>query len=153
MTPVRLSNGQTALIDDEDFPLVRPYLWHASRGGRCVYALARVGKQTLKMHRVILAAPLGVQVDHANGNGLDNRRCNIRLATASQNAANRRCGRGRSSYQGVYFSQGKWRATIGYHRKRIDLGRFKAEADAARAYDRAALELFGGFATLNFAQP
>ena len=93
-------------------------------------------------------------VDHINHNGLDNRRANLRIATASQNNANSRRGmnRGRSKYKGVWWDEkaGKWRAGIKCQGKCIHLGMFDDEIEAAKAYDRAAGLYHGEFAVLNF---
>lgn len=93
-------------------------------------------------------------IDHINGNGLDNRICNLRLATQSQNMANwtrrakRNCYRG-VSHKGYNFPK-PWQARIGHQGVRLYLGTFANKKDAARAYDKAAKELFGEFAKLNF---
>jgi len=93
-------------------------------------------------------------VDHINGNGLDNRKANLRLATRRQNQFNRRqrCDAVLSKYKGVTFRKktNKWLVRIGYCGRRINLGLFDNETDAAKAYDEAAKELFGEFAALNF---
>lgn len=109
------------------------------------------------MHRMILDPPHGMFIDHINGNGLDNRRENIRLVTPSQNALNaRRAFRNKQSkYRGVSISQapgveGLWVAFIRANKKHKNLGYFKDEEAAARAYDDAAKVLHGEFARLNF---
>lgn len=106
------------------------------------------------MHSVILPPPPGKVTDHINHNGLDNRKANLRIATQAQNARNCRQNKtGKSSkYRGVWFNKksGNWRATIVLNRKRRQIGYFKNEIDAAKAYDRAAKHLHGQFATLNF---
>jgi hypothetical protein len=110
------------------------------------------------MHRVILAAPNGVEVDHRSGDGLDNRRANLRLATHAQNHQNRTrkilgCT---SRHKGVHMHCGRWQARIADgpvvdgHAKRRSLGHFDSEDAAGRAYDAAALVSFGEFASLNF---
>jgi len=105
------------------------------------------------MHRFILNAPRHKLVDHIDGNGLNNRKANLRLCNHSQNAWNRRPNSGcHSKYKGVYWNKDKkkWHATISKSYKRIHLGYFDNEIEAARAYDKKAKEFFGEFAYLNF---
>jgi hypothetical protein len=78
---VKLTRGLVTIIDAEDFELVSQYKWCAQRSGNTDYAHRRHGKTTVKLHRVLLVAPDGMHVDHVNGNGLDNRRENLRLCT------------------------------------------------------------------------
>ena len=105
------------------------------------------------MHRQILEAPKGVWVDHIDGNGLNNRKSNLRLCSATENACNRRpvpnC---HSRYKGVSWHkrQKKWAVRIAKRGKGIHLGSFDDEIEAAVAYDRKAEVLFGEFAYLNF---
>ena len=101
------------------------------------------------MHRVILNAPPGREVDHINRNGLDNRRSNLRLATHAQNEANKPP---RGEYKGAYWCKksGRWRASIRVDGRLRHMGRFATREEAARVYDDAALEAFGEFAYLNF---
>lgn len=156
----RVAAGRLALIDDEDWDLVSGYRWyvwetlrpglrpngpyaraHAYRGGRRI---------VLRMHTLITG---WVRVDHADGNGLNNQRANLRPATLSQNGANRRKQEGCSSrFKGVSWHQGRrrWVAQIRIDGKRYCLGRFVDEESAARAYDAAALAAWGEFAYLNF---
>ena len=107
------------------------------------------------MHRQILDAPQGVWVDHIDGDGLNNRRSNLRLCSATENARNRRpvpnC---HSRYKGVSWHkrQKKWAVRIGKPKESIYLGSFDDEMEAGVAYDRKAEELFGEFAYLNFPQ-
>jgi len=105
------------------------------------------------MHRVIMRAPKGVMCDHRNYNGLDNRKSNLRLCTSAQNQYNKRPKKGCASrYKGVVLRKDckRWRARIGFKRKRIHIGDFDDQMDAAMAYDDKAVELFGEFAYLNF---
>lgn len=153
---VPLSRGQVALIDDADWELIKDYSWFAVKPHKVYYAVGHKPmingiRKKIKMHRLIMNAPPGQQVDHINGNGLDNRRENLRLATKSQNQWNRHNACGTSKYKGVCWatSQGQWKASIRKFGKRVNLGFFDDEVDAARAYDAAAKELFGDFANLN----
>lgn len=95
-----------------------------------------------------------VVVDHVNGNGLDNRRCNLRVCTPQQNAFNSKPVRGsRSKFKGVKYNtacKNKWTARIRINGKQVDIGRFETEEEAARAYDKVAKEVQGDFAWLNF---
>jgi hypothetical protein len=108
----------------------------------------------IPLHRAIINAPKGLYVDHINGDTLDNRRANLRIATNSQNQANRiRLKSGTSSrYRGVTWNKAsqKWQAGIKCNLKSTHLGLFESEEEAARAYDRAAREMFGSFARPNF---
>jgi hypothetical protein len=153
---IPLTQGKVALVDDEDAHLAE-FKWHACRIKRNWYAYRNVrlpsGRGTTqKMHRVILDPGHGRQVDHVNGDGLDNRRANLRPAT---NAENTRCGRMRSSntsgYRGVVWAKwaGRWRAQITVDGRLISLGYFADPVDAARAYDAAAVKHFGAFARPN----
>ena len=139
------------LIDPEDEHYLTEHSWTLLQTHGLTYATAKGG---LLLHRLIMNAPSGVQVDHRNGNGLDNRRSNLRIATNQQNHHNTKAHRdGTSRFKGVHWESGreKWQAQIttpgGKHKT---LGRFTVEEDAARAYDRAAREAFGEFARCNF---
>ena len=105
-----------------------------------------------QMHRLILDAPHHLDVDHVNGNGLDNRRCNIRLCTRAQNQVNAQKRRGCSSqYKGVDYrkDRNKWRASITINQQFKSLGHFNDETEAARAYNDAAVKYWGEFVRLN----
>src|SRR5690606_17270138 len=121
------------------------------------YAVSRLkinGKwKNIRMHRLIMGVEKSSKpmVDHIDGNGLNNCRSNLRLATHSQNLQNADSRRGTSKYKGVYFSKQlqKYRAKIIVDKKEIMLGSYINEDDAARAYNYAAIEYFGEFARLN----
>ena len=159
---VRLSQGLYAKVDPEDFYELIKYKWHAHRSSRTYYAnrveITKKQRKCVSMHRFVMSEALkgyGVemQVDHINGDGLDNRKANLRLATAAQNSRNRRQRRGKSSrYKGVSFirPKGKFVAEITCNGKRMSLGHFESEVEAAKAYDEAAKKHHGEFACLNF---
>lgn len=155
---VPLSQGKTALIDDEDYERVVLHKWCCDRNGYVVRKIfvSRDGKKQprkIMLHRFILNAPPGMDVDHINHDLLDNRRSNIRLATRSQNSANRPSKSGSSSrYKGVVWHErvNPWRAKIAVNGKQQHLGYFATEEEAAHAYDKAAYAAWGEFAHLNF---
>ena len=160
MKTIPLSRGYVALVDDEDYESLSQHKWYAivGRGGRAYARRAiriSVGQQKIvPMHRVImgLTANDPRQVDHVNGNGLDNRRCNLRTCTNAENQHNQRPVRGGTSkYKGVswHIDSGLWRAYISINKKIRHIGTFKTEIEAARAYDNMAREFFGEFANLN----
>ena len=158
---IPLSQELVALVDDEDVLLVQEHRWYANhiKGRRKVYAVrqernADTGKiSSVLMHRVIMGARQGQEVDHIDHNGLNNLRSNLRVCTRSENQQNARkqIRDTTSKYKGVYSDKahGKWAAGIGINNRNIFLGYFDSETDAARAYDAAALEHFGEFALLN----
>ena len=156
MQEIELTQDQVALVDDEDCEWLSDFKWCAQwRTPRKVFVAARnsgASNQTILMHRQITGAPLGKVVDHHNHNTLDNRRKNLRVCTWSQNAAN---GRKRlhssSRFKGVswYKRFQKWRASICKDGRDHHLGCFADESDAARAYNGAAVRMFGEFALLN----
>jgi hypothetical protein len=153
MKPVEipLSRGYVAIVDADVADILSAHRWSALiRPDGTAYAHRRVNGRAVYMHRVIACAPRGVEVDHINGNKLDNRSENLRLATSTQNKAN--AGPRSGSYKGVSFdkARGQWRARVMVGGVERFLGRFASETDAARAYDVAAQEIFGEFARLNF---
>jgi len=156
MKEIKLTRGKVALVDDEDFEELNEHSWHAMRAGRHWYAVraSRIdGKQhPIYMHRVIIDAQPGQDVDHVDMTGLHNYRANLRLCTDTQNQANRQKQAGCSSkYKGVTWHKqhSKWMAYIRVHGKRIYLGYFDDEWEAALAYNDAALKQWGEFARLN----
>lgn len=157
MKEIPLTLGKVALVDDGDFDALSAFKWHAQRAKHTFYAVHGCTNgqrgQILIMHRVILNAPKGIDVDHRNRNGLDNRRENVRLATRLQNCQSMSISaRNNSGYKGVYFdcASNKWRATIRVNTVLHSLGRFVDVVEAARKYDSAALYYFEDFARLNF---
>lgn len=167
MREIPLTHGLVALVDDDDFEWLSRHKWHAHRGGkgdgygfyayRTVHlgvGMARPKSLRIAMHGVLMGGDRpGFEVDHINLNGLDNRRANLRWATRSQQRANQgpRID-GSSGFKGVSFHRKarKWTAQVQSGGKYYYLGLHATPEDAARAYDRAALELFGEFARINF---
>lgn len=149
MAEIVLTNGKIVLVDEEDFIGLNKYRWYPNKG----YAVAKINKKNVLMHRLILNLEGKIETDHINHNKLDNRKENIRFATRSQNAANQLKSRGTSKYKGVSWhkKRRKWQSGIKINYKAIYLGRHINEIEAARAYDKAAKRLFGEFALLNFA--
>ena len=160
---IPLTQGYVAIVDDEDYEWLAARSWHIQKSQRrkdgsmrlyaAGYELVDGRTKVPSMHRVILGAPRGLMVDHKNGNGLDNRRENLRIATGSQNNANApkraNCS---SRFKGVSWFKNlqRWNAKIKINGRLKHLGYFTDEREAARAYDAAALEHFGEFARLNF---
>lgn len=155
---VALTKGKVAVVDACDYERVIAYRWYALERDGLWHAAWRGGprnrRRSLYMHRLILGVnDPRVIVDHANGDGLDNRRCNIRVATKAQNAMNMRLHRDSSTrLKGVSWQESarRWRATINAEGRQIYLGHFRDPIDAALAYDAAALRYFGIFAATNF---
>lgn len=160
---IQLTEEHSAVIDASDWPLLSGFSWfphvHAKRKN-LVYAeaLTKTGMngtrsvyRRLLMHRIILDAPDGIHVDHRDGNGLNNRRTNIRLATPAENARNRRLYKmSASGFRGVFPQKsGTWYAAICVNRTDLYLGTFPTAIEAALAYNEAARQYHGEFARLN----
>jgi AP2-like factor, euAP2 lineage len=150
-----LTKHQVAIVDEEDYDFLSKYQWHYSNG----YAINRSAffhedgrRRTVLMHRLILGFDFSTPlIDHADGNGLNNCKSNLRIASHADNSRNaRRPSHNTSGYKGVSKGKsGRWRASIHLNDRKINLGTFDNKQDAAKAYNIKAIELFGEFANLN----
>jgi len=161
MKEVELTKGYVCLVDDEDYELVSLKSWHIkpSRGGRykahTIYACTAIrlghGRKAkvahVSMHRFLMNAAAGQLVDHINGNGLDNRRHNLRFCTRSQNRTNQ--WHGLTERRGARFHKrlGLWQSSITVNGKQIHISYFKTPEEASAAYDAKAILLHGEYAT------
>lgn len=167
MKEIPLTQGYTAIVDDEDFDRVSCFKWRASidrrKDGtiRTVYArrdiVTATGKAcTLYLHRIIAGATdSAVQVDHKNRNGLDCTRTNLRVCTCSQNQGNSVMQIDNTSgFKGVSWHKAAkgWVASIRISGRNTNLGIFHSKEAAAQAYNVAAVDTFGEFALLNDVQ-
>lgn len=157
---VTLTKGFSAVVDDEDYDRVLALgSWKAHRPRYVWYGEITIGgrdnKQSIQMHRFILNAPNGLDVDHRDCDGLNNQKSNLRLATRSQNLANRPRCHSQTGYRGVQpeHKSSRFIAQITVNKKRIWLGNFASAVEAARAYDAVAIQIYGEFARLNFTPP
>jgi hypothetical protein len=172
MKRILLTRGKFTVVDDEDFEKTKKITWYFSYakvktkidcGGYAKGYNPQTGKNVF-LHRFILNIPSNIQVDHVNHDKLDNRRCNLRLATRSQNNMNREKTNNKHGYKGIsFYSHRKyytkttsrltypksWRANIKINKRRISLGFFCTKGEAAQAYNEAAKRYFGEYAFLN----
>lgn len=161
MSLIELTQGRFAVVDDEDYEVLSRFNWCFNAGyayTRWPSKKAKSGYSMISMHRFLLGAPHGKEVDHINNDGIDNRRENLRLCTRRQNCANTRTYKNkfRSKYRGVARCQykgvehGGWQAHIRVNGKLLYLGTYKTPEEAAEAFDKAATKYNGEFAKLNF---
>jgi len=163
---IPLTRGLSALVDAINYEYLNQFNWFAVKGNKTFYAARNIrktnGKQThIYMHILIMGQKDGCIIDHFDGNGLNNRRQNLRYCTYSQNQQNSQWYKSKprysSKYKGVRYHSGKndkqrkkkWDARIMYQRKAIFLGSFVTEREAALAYNDAAYQYFGEFANPN----
>jgi hypothetical protein len=162
MTKMKISQDKVTTIDSNDYEILSKYKWYASKDGRNHYEVRTSywdGEKVkhISMSRFLLDDPEGKQVDHINGDTLDNRRCNLRICEQEENAMNQKKAKSyggnecSSQYKGVNKNKktGKITAYISHNCKRIHLGTFTTEEMAAAAYDEAAIKYFGEFAKIN----
>ena len=162
MLKILLSQRKFALIDDEDFNLVNQYRWFADKQRNTYYAIANIRKlsgirTTVKMHRLIMSAKLGEEIDHEDRNGLNNQKYNLRFCSNMENQHNQRKPKSyndhktSSKFKGVSWnkSNNKWKTRIMKNNKSIYIACFISEIEAAKAYNEVAVKYFGKFANLN----
>lgn len=151
---VPLTQGKVAIIDAEDAERVLAHKWTASRHRDRWYAYRKNKGRNIYLHRFIMDAPPGIQVDHADNDGLNCRRGNMRFATHSQNMANTPGRQGKSSgFRGVIFDgryKKPWRAQASIDNHCTLIGTYDTTEEAARAYDDVARTRWGEFAVTNF---
>ncbi|OQR57428.1 AP2 domain-containing protein [Bacillus sp. CDB3] len=149
MKEIQLTKGNVALVDDEDYEKLMQNSWCYQSPG---YAARRRNKRIELMHRVIMNAKKGEQVDHIDMNRLNNQKENLRIVNNSQNGMNKLVqNNSTSGYKGVSWrkERNKWEAYINKDNKRYKLGYFENKNEAAEAYNKKAIELHGQYATLN----
>ncbi len=158
MKRIPLTQGMFALVDDEEFEEISKHKWCVTKKHRVSYVVRgteRNGRQKrIYMHRSVTNALANMEIDHRDGNGLNNQKYNLRVCTHAENLQNqrKRIARKTSKYKGVSRDKvnKKWKAQIGTNHCTLNLGRYLLEEDAAKAYDCKAKELFGEFANTNF---
>jgi hypothetical protein len=155
MREILTTNGKSVVVDDDDYDRVAGYKWSSFLAGKSWYVNTKIDGKTAYIHRLITGAPAGMDVDHLDGDGLNNQRNNLRVCTHQQNQQNTRKPDIPTSsiYKGVTKSNrgGKkvWAAQVKHNKKHIHCGNFETQEEAARAYNAKAMELFGEFANLN----
>jgi hypothetical protein len=155
MKTIPLTNNKTAIVDDQDYSELSNYKWHCYQDplSKIWYAKRTTprmnGKQkTIRMHQQIMGRPL---IDHINHNGLDNRRCNLRICTTSQNMKNnQRKILNSSGFRGVYLDKNvktshKWRTIIRINNKNISLGYYDTPEKASEIFNIKSKEIYGEF--------
>jgi hypothetical protein len=153
---IPLSQGKVALVDAEDYEYLNQFKWHARTDGKRFYVTRTIYKSgnfsKIQMHRLIMNPLERMYIDHINSDGLDNRKCNLRICNQAQNSMNsRKLIKTHSQFKGIHLDKryNCWIARIGISYKRKYLGQFKNEIAAALAYNEAAKKYYGEFAKLN----
>ena len=161
MKYIPLTQGYRAIVNNRDYAKVAGFKWYANVKKNTVYACRRrrqfeegTFQADVKLHRFIMGVTDDLQVDHINGNGLDNRRANLRICTVQQNGFNSKLKGNKTGFKGVSYlpnirGSKHYRAQIMLNRKYIYLGYYRTPYEAAKAYNQKAREIFGDFANLN----
>jgi len=158
MKKIPLTQGKYALVDDEEYKLLSKFKWHYGQYGNTGYAKRIIWdkenkkSKIVRMHHFILPLQKGLMVDHINGNGIDNRKQNLRLVTKAQNMMNKKAPKNNTSgFKGVAWHKqnNRWRAYLTVHGKQISLGLYDTKKEAAKAWNLAARAYFGEYALLN----
>ena len=152
MKKIKLTKGYEAIVDDKDFDFLNQWKWYFAHG----YAVRTQNNYPnkpfqVRMHRIILGTPEGMDSDHINRDRLDNRRSNLRICNRSQNISNTFLRSNKSGYKGVSWkkSNNKWVAQITVFGKTLHLGIYSDPKEAAKVYNQAAQKHHGEFAVLN----
>lgn len=149
MAQIKLTQNKVALVDDEDFEILNQHKWCFVKNR---YAASRINYKLTYMHRLIMSAPKGMEVDHINNNSLDNRRENLRIVTSHQNHFNTKIfATNRSGYRGVSWDKRirRWIVTFSVNNKTVHAGTYADKDAAAKAYNEAIVRRRGEFANLN----
>lgn len=158
---IQLTQGKVAIVDDKWFSVLKKFNWYAKNHKGIYYAYRRKLKSEnwttdkIPMHRYIMLLEnqdiTNKIIDHKNGDGLDNRKNNLRICNTAQNGMNRRKKKN-ADYKGISWHKhaNKWISSIKYNGKSIHLGYFTNKVDAAQAYDQAATKYYKNFANINF---
>lgn len=160
MQVIKLNRGYEAFVDDEDYEKVNIFKWFITNGGYAArtfnFKSGTKETETIKMHRFIMNTSNGMETDHINHNRLDNRKCNLRVCTKSENQRNAKVRKDSvSGYKGVsqrntiIYKKKPWRAYITYQGKPKHIGYYRTALEAAIAYNTMAKEYYGEFAYLN----
>ena len=153
MKEICLTQGKTSLVDDTDYEWLNQFSWCAMCKHGHWYASGFVNGKHVFMHRLIANTPKEMFTDHKNNNSLDNQRDNIRVCTLAENTRNQqRTKRNNTSrFKGVYWEtiRSRWVAVVYLNTKKVFLGGFESEIEAAKAYNKAAPVYHGEFANLN----
>ena len=160
MKKILLTQGKITLVDDKDFPNFSKHKWYFKGGYGNGYAMrglkrsegGKKGDKMVSMHRLIMNAPEGFEVDHINGDKLDNRRVNLRICLKEENHRNRGLqSNNTSGFKGVSRRRDlkKWAVHVNVDGKKTSVGHFDDLKEAAKAYNKAALKYYGNYARLN----